>query len=276
MDAHPVLSQRWQRLRNVTAVHAAAADCAAGGTASRPATSTSDGRPDLVAGNLGLNYTLHDVEGQPVRRLRRRLHREPDTDIVLTQEIGGKEYPLAGMVPLGREIYPLALRFPTYGAFADGDRCRQLFGPAQLRRRDPLSGRHVRERLSAQRRWRRVQRRPRFPTLAQIAPIKAIVAHDVDGDGHLDSIVAGNLYDAEPNTPRADAGNGLWLRGDGRATSLPVPPRESGFLAPLNVAGLALINTRPARRCSSPTPAIHFRRSRSGSAGRPARPVAAK
>ena len=32
-----------------------------------------DGRPDLVAGNLGLNYTLHDVEGQRVRRLRGRL-----------------------------------------------------------------------------------------------------------------------------------------------------------------------------------------------------------
>ena len=77
----------------------------------------------------------------------------------------------------------------------------------------------------------------------QIAPIKAIIVHDVDGDGKLDLIVAGNLYDAEPNTPRADAGNGLWLRGDGRGHFTPVPASESGFLAPLNVAGLALINT---------------------------------
>jgi enediyne biosynthesis protein E4 len=48
-----------------------------------------------------------------------------------------------------------------------------------------------------------------LPNLAQIAPVKGIIATDVDGDGHLDLIVAGNLYDAEPNTPRADAGNGL-------------------------------------------------------------------
>ena len=40
-----------------------------------------------------------------------------------------------------------------------------------------------------------------LPSLAQISPIKAIIVHDVDGDGHLDLIVAGNLYDAEPNTP---------------------------------------------------------------------------
>ena len=82
-----------------------------------------------------------------------------------------------------------------------------------------------------------------LPNLAQIAPIKGIIAHDVDGDGHLDLIVAGNLYDVEPNTPRADAGNGLWLRGNGRGHFTPVPPSESGLLTPLNVAGLALINT---------------------------------
>ena len=63
----------------------------------------------------------------------------------------------------------------------------------------------------------------------------------MDGDGPLDLIVAGNLYDTEPNTPRVDAGNGLWLRGDGRGTFTPVSPVESGFLAPLEVTGLALV-----------------------------------
>jgi len=55
--------------------------------------------------------------------------------------------------------------------------------------------------------------------------------------------VAGNLYDSEPNTPRADAGNGLWLRGDGKGSFTPVSPAESGFLAPRNAAGLALVST---------------------------------
>jgi hypothetical protein len=78
---------------------------------------------------------------------------------------------------------------------------------------------------------------------AQIAPMKAIAVHDVDGDGNLDLIVAGNLFDTEPNTPPADAGNGLWLKGDGQGHFAPVSPRESGFLAPLNVTGLALFKT---------------------------------
>ena len=55
--------------------------------------------------------------------------------------------------------------------------------------------------------------------------------------------MAGNLYDTEPNTPPADAGNGLWLTGDGRGHFTPVPAVESGLLAPRDVTGLALIKT---------------------------------
>jgi hypothetical protein len=35
----------------------------------------------------------------------------------------------------------------------------------------------------------------------------------------------------------------LWLRGDGRGGFTPVPPVESGFLAPRNVTALALVKT---------------------------------
>ena len=86
-----------------------------------------------------------------------------------------------------------------------------------------------------------------LPNLAQIAPIRAMVAHDGDDDGALDLILAGNLYYTEPNTARADAGNGLWLRGDGRGAFLPVPPVVSGFLAPLEAVDLALITTPQGR-----------------------------
>jgi hypothetical protein len=82
-----------------------------------------------------------------------------------------------------------------------------------------------------------------LPTLAQLAPIRGIVARDVDGDGALDAIVAGNLFETEPNTPPADAGNGLWLKGDGRGHFTAVAPFESGFLAPRNAAGLTVVKT---------------------------------
>jgi hypothetical protein len=76
--------------------------------------------------------------------------------------------------------------------------------------------------------------------MAQISPIRGIVVHDIDGDGHLDLVVAGNQYDAEANMPRADAGNGLWLRGDGHGHFTPVSSRQSGLLATRDAAGIAL------------------------------------
>jgi enediyne biosynthesis protein E4 len=56
-------------------------------------------------------------------------------------------------------------------------------------------------------------------------------------------VVAGNLYETEPNTPRADASNGLWLRGDGKGRFFAVSPAESGFLAPRDASGLSLLGT---------------------------------
>jgi hypothetical protein len=200
-----------------------------------------DGRPDLVAGNLGLNYTYTTSKQSRFGVYAADFTGHQTTDVILTQEIDGTEYPFAGLVPLGREMYSLALRFPTYASFAQAP-VRQLFGPAQLQQAvhyqaDTFASVYLHNdgggTFSAS----------VLPNLAQIAPIKAIVVDDVDNDGHLDLIVAGNSYDTEPNTPRADAGNGLWLRGNGRGHFTPVPPSQSGLLAPLNVAGLALINT---------------------------------
>lgn len=201
----------------------------------------SDGRPDLVAGNLGLNYTYTTSAHSRFGIYATDFTGNQTTDIVLTQEANGTEYPLAGLVPLGREIYSFALRFPSYESFSQAT-VGQLFSPSRLAeavhyQADTFAS------VFLQNAGGGTFKSVALPNQAQIAPIRAIIAHDVDGDGHNDLVVAGNLYDAEANTPRADAGNGLWLKNDGRGNFTPVPPAESGFLAPLNVTGMALINT---------------------------------
>ena len=205
-----------------------------------------DGRPDLVAGNLGLNHTYTTSRDRPFGVYAGDFTGRRTTDVVLTQRIDGAEYSLGGMVPLGREIYTLSVRYPTHGSFADAP-LAQLFTPRQLEH-----ARHYEVDTFASVFLHNdgggvFSASPLSP-LAQIAPVRGAVPIDADGDGHLDLIVAGNLFDVEPNTPPADAGNGLWLRGDGHGHFTPVPPVESGFLAPKNVSGLALVNTPRGKR----------------------------
>jgi len=200
-----------------------------------------DGHPDLVAGNLGLNYSYTASAASPFGVYAADFTGNRTVDVVLTQTSGGTEYPFFGLATLGPAIYPLAIRFPSYGAFAEAS-VPQLFSPSQLRQTvhyevDTFASVYLQNNGNG------TFASFALPTLAQISPIKGIIAHDVDGDGNLDLIVAGNLYRAEPNTPRADAGNGLWLKGDGHGHFTPVPSVESGFLAPLDVTGLALVKT---------------------------------
>lgn len=201
----------------------------------------NDGRPDLVAGNLGLNYTYTASQASKFGVYAADFTGNRTTDIVLTQELDGKDYPFFGLARLGPAIYPLTVRFPTYASFADAA-IPQMFAASQLQQAlhyqvDTFASVYLQNNGDG------TFTSFALPDLAQVAPIRAIIAHDVDGDGNLDLIVAGNLYDAEPNTPRADAGNGLWLKGDGHGHFIPVPAMESGFRAPRDVSGLALIKT---------------------------------
>jgi len=200
-----------------------------------------DGRPDLVAGNLGLNYSYTTGKDARFGIYAADLTGNRTTDIILTQEIAGTEYPVAGMAQLGGAIYPLGIRFPTFGSMANLS-IGQVLAASDLKRAlhyqaDTFASMYLHNTGGGT-----FSASP-LPNLAQIAPIKGIIPVDVDGDGHLDLIVAGNLYDAEPNTPRADAGNGLWLKGDGKGHFAPVLPTQSGFLAPLDASGLTLVNT---------------------------------
>ena len=200
-----------------------------------------DGRQDLVAGNLGLNYTYKTSSESPFGIYAADLTGDGTTDILLTQGISGTDYPVAGLAPLGDAVFTIGARFPTYTSFSNVS-IPQLLSPAQLKTAkhygvDTFASLFIHNDGNGK------FTSSALPNLAQISPIRGIIVHDVDGDGNLDLVVGGNLYDAEPNTPRADAGNGLWLNGDGKGHFAPVPANESGLLIPLNVSGLASINT---------------------------------
>ena len=200
-----------------------------------------DGRPDLVAGNLGLNHTFTVSTASRFGVYAESFTGNQKTNVVLTQSKAGRDYPIASILAMSQEIYTVGVQHPTFTSYSTAS-IDQMFTKAQLQRAlhyevDTFAS------LYLQNSGTGTFTATALPNLAQISPIRGIVVQDVDGDGHLDLIVAGNLYDTEPNIARADASNGLWLRGDGAGRFTAVPPVESGFLAPLDVTGLVSIKT---------------------------------
>ena len=59
--------------------------------------------------------------------------------------------------------------------------------------------------------------------------LQALATLDVDFRDKLDLIMGGNLLEVDPNNAPADAGNGLWLKGDGAARFTAVSAQASGF-----------------------------------------------
>jgi enediyne biosynthesis protein E4 len=200
-----------------------------------------DGLPDIVAGNVGLNFAYSTSKDAPFGIYAGDFTGNRSNDILLTTRIAGTDYPVAGLVPLGSAIYPLGIRYPTFGSFAQAP-IREVLTPDQIQHATHYEADTFAS-VFLHNTGKGIFAATDLPNLAQIAPIKGIVVDDVDGDGNLDLIVAGNLYETEPNTPRADAGNGLWLKGDGKGHFIAMPPVQSGFLAPRNVSGLTLLNT---------------------------------
>lgn len=196
-----------------------------------------DGRQDLVLGNLGRNSYLQASDRQPARLVIGDFQHNGTLEQVLTFHKHGVAYPMQGRDEIVKLIPSLRPKYPTYASFG-ASTLEQVFPKADLA---AATVREVRTFASvvAMNRGGRFAPTP-LPTLAQVAPVYAAVATDVDGDGVTDLLLAGNDHGAPPLQGRYDAGEGLLLRGTGQGGFAPVDPVVSGLRLDGEVRHMAL------------------------------------
>ena len=185
-----------------------------------------DGRMDIVASNWGRNTRYEAHRAQPLRIYYGELAGDGSTQVIEAYFDTGlkKVVPEGRLDFVARSMPFLAAKFPThasYGRAGMEEVLGERLGAAKILEAAWL------ETTAFLNRGTNFIARP-LPMLAQAAPAFGVCVGDFDGDGHEDIFLAQNFFALQTETPRLDAGLGLWLRGDGHGGFTALSSAESG------------------------------------------------
>jgi len=184
-----------------------------------------DGKLDIIATNWGLN-TKYQTRPSPPRIYYDDFDGNGSMDIIESYYEPGlsKFVPERRLDGLARGVSFVKSMFPSYQQYADAG-VADIFG-RKIETAHVISASGLDHKIFFNRgnHFEAVS----LPIEAQFAPAFGVNVADYDGDGHEDLFIAQNFFATTPETPRLDAGRGLWMRGDGRGNLTPVPGQLTG------------------------------------------------
>lgn len=197
-----------------------------------------DGDQDIVAGNLGLNSKFHASPEEPFQIYTSDFDFNGVEDVILAKEYNGKEVPVRGKSCMTQQLPHLAKKIPTYNDFASKD-LEGIVGKG-LASALHYSATELQSGIFINNGPQGFTFQP-FSPEAQQSPINSILYDDFDGDGIGDLLMAGNNYQSEVETTRADAGIGVFLKGREKGRFEYVPFKNTGFFADKDVRNMVAI-----------------------------------
>ena len=186
-----------------------------------------DGDIDLAAGNLGLNYRYKASKKYPFEIYAKDFDNNGSMDLVLGYYYNDTLFTVYGRDRSSNQTSFLKKKFLTYSSFAKAS-LTDVYGADNLKGSLNYKATNFASCYFENKGDGTFKVHP-LPNLAQISSVNGIVADDIDGDGNLDLVIAGNMYGSEVETVRNDASIGLYLEGDGKGNFAHVPFRESGL-----------------------------------------------
>ena len=200
-----------------------------------------DGDLDYVVGNLGLNYKFHASKEKSFHIYGSDFDKTGTVDIVLAKDIDNVLFPVRGKMCSTEQMPFIGDKFPSFAGFAEAN-IMDIYGSSNLSEALHLEVQEFRSVIIRNNSNGKFNLEP-LPLEAQYAPINGIICHDFNDDGYQDLILAGNKYEAEVETSRADAGTGLLLKGNKDGVFEAVTSRESGFFVPRNIKAVEKVVT---------------------------------
>ncbi|HTO02987.1 MAG TPA: CRTAC1 family protein, partial [Opitutus sp.] len=200
----------------------------------------SDGRPDYVAGNLGLNTQYRAGPSRPALLFSGDFKGDGTPQLIEAYYENDQFYPWRTRKELGAAIPAILRRFPRNDNYASAT-LGEILGDDKLAEAERLAATEFQSGvfLSQSDGTHRFEALPR---LAQISPFQGLVAGDLDGDGHADIYAVQNSYAPIPSVGRFDGGLSQLLRGDGRGQFSAAPLNESGLVVPGDAKALVMLD----------------------------------
>jgi enediyne biosynthesis protein E4 len=204
-----------------------------------------DGDMDYIVGNMGLNNRFHIAAGKPMMLYTKDIDKNDFAELIpayyiMDEDGNGNLFPALDRNQLSEQLPSAKKKYLLHADYAK-------VNMAQLKSDYGNEGWAEFECDISASVWIENAGNGKFkkhdlPMEAQVAPINSIVADDVDSDGNIDLIIAGNEYQSALTTGRYDASYGLVLKGNGKGIFTPVNIVNSGLLIDGDVKDMKLIN----------------------------------
>ena len=199
----------------------------------------NDGDLDIIAGNLGLNYKFHASQKKPFHVYTKDFDFNGIEDVFLAKEYHNKQVPIRGKGCTAQQMPHLKNKIRSYNDFASHD-IEGIVGPG-IKTALHYEVTEFRSGIFINEGENNFKFQP-FENQVQRSPINSILFNDFDKDGINDILLAGNNFQAEVETTKADGGIGCFLKGDKKGFNY-VSNLKSGFFANTDIRNMVQLKT---------------------------------
>ncbi|MDQ2753258.1 MAG: FG-GAP-like repeat-containing protein, partial [Bacteroidota bacterium] len=205
-----------------------------------------DGKQDLLLGNIGENFYLHPDSAHPVKLFMNDFNGNGNVDKILTYSVDGKDMPVFMKRELQDQIPIIKKQNLRYDAYATKS-IQELF-PGELMKKSIVKQFNYCSSIVAINKGNGQFEIHKMPAMTQMSSVNAIRCMDVNGDGFMDVVLGGNLYNFLPQFERLDASFGDVLINDRRGNFSFTPQKKTGLEVQGEVRDIAEINSKNKTR----------------------------
>ncbi|MGO4920304.1 VCBS repeat-containing protein [Maribacter spongiicola] len=187
----------------------------------------NDGKPDIIAGNIGSNTQFKLSTDTPAELYYSDFDNNGSVDPILNFYIDGNSYPYITRDELLGQLSSKRQQFNSYEKYADAT-LKDIFNETELQRANKLTITHQETTVLMSTANGKYQNIP-LPIQAQYAPVSEIITSDFNHDGKIDLLLLGNNDYYKLRIGKFDANYGTVLLGYGDGTFKYVSQPKSGL-----------------------------------------------